>query len=144
MGTAVEKAVCVPHLAEDKAAGYNMKGYTLDGMDFFNCYAGFEHFFHEVLSTQRPVLVETITQRFKGHSISDPGLYRTKEALKQLMQKDPIILMQAVLIEAGIITEEEVKKLDKEARDQVIAALEFADKSPWPDLQTLEEDVLAP
>ena len=80
MGTAVEKAISVPRLAEDKAPGYSMKGYTLDGMDFFNCYAGFEHIYHEVIATSRPVLVEVVTERFKGHSISDPALYRSKDA----------------------------------------------------------------
>lgn len=144
MGTAINRAICVPRLAEDKAPGYNMKGYTFDGMDFFNCYGGFEHLFHEVLETERPVLVEVVTERFKGHSVSDPGLYRTKDALKQVMQRDPIILMQTALIEAGIITEEQVKVMDKEERERVLAALDFADKSPWPDPHTLEEDVFAP
>lgn len=144
MGTAVEHAVCVPRLAEDKASGYNMKGYTFDGMDFFACYGGFDHVFHEVLETDRPVLVEVVTQRFKGHSISDPGLYRTKESLKEAMQRDPIALMQHTLLEAEIMTEEQVKALDKEMRERVLAALEFAEKSPWPDPLTLEEDVFAP
>ncbi len=144
MGTAINRAVCVPRLAEDKAPSYNMKGYTFDGMDFFNCYGGFDHLFHEVLETERPVLVEVVTERFKGHSISDPGLYRTKDTLKQVMQRDPIILMQTALIEAGILTEEQIKVMDKEERERVLAALDFADKSPWPDPHTLEEDVFAP
>ncbi len=144
MGTAVQRAVCVDRLAEDKAPGYNMKGYTFDGMDFFNCYAGFDHVFKEVLETQRPVLIEVITERFKGHSISDPGLYRSKENLKQIMTKDPILAMQAVLIEQGLLTEEQIKEMDKELREQVIASMQFADNSPWPDPQTLEEDVFAP
>lgn len=144
MGTAVEKAVCVPRLAEDKAPGYRMKGYTLDGLDFFNCYGGFDHIFHEVLETRRPVLVEAVTERFKGHSVSDPGLYRSKDHLKEISQRDPLSVMQKQLIEAGLITEDEVKTLDKEMRERVLAAIEFADKSPWPDPITLEEDVFAP
>jgi len=144
MGTAVNRAVSVPRLAEDKAPGYGIKGYTFDGMDFFACYGGFQHLFQEVLKEQRPVLVEVIAERFKGHSISDPGLYRTKDALKQLMQRDPITLMQTVLIEEGIITEDQVKVLDKEMREQVLASMEYAEHSPWPDPITLEEDVFAP
>lgn len=144
MGTCVEKAVCVPRLAEDKAASYNMKGYTFDGMDFFNCYGGFDHLYREVTETQRPVLVEVITQRFKGHSISDPGLYRSKEHLKEISKRDPVILLQDVLSQEGILTEEQFKALDKEIREQVLGAIDFADKSPWPDLVTLEEDVFAP
>lgn len=144
MGTAVQRAVSVSLLAEEKAPGYNIQGYTVDGMDFFSCFGGFEFFFQSVLRNERPVLVEVITERFKGHSISDPGLYRTKEALKQLMQRDPITIMQQALLEVGIMTEEQMKALDKEMRERVLAAIDFADRSPWPDPQTLEEDVFAP
>lgn len=144
MGTAVERAISVPRLAEDKAAGYGMKSYTLDGMDFFNCYAGFEHVFNEVKETSRPVLIEAVTQRFRGHSISDPGLYRSKENLKECMQRDPIALLQHALIDAGMITEEEIKEMDKREREIVVAAMKFAEDSPWPATATLEEDVFAP
>lgn len=143
MGTSVTRAVCVSRLAEDKAPGYNMEGYTLNGMDFFNCYGGFAHVYQEVLTKGRPVLVEVVTERFKGHSISDPGFYRTKDALKKVIERDPILLMQHVLVQAGIITDEEVKALDKEMREKVLAAIEFAEKSPWPDVQSLEEGVYA-
>lgn len=144
MGTAVERAISVPRLAEDKAVGYGMKSYTFDGMDFFNCYAGFEHVFNEVKETSRPVLVEVVTQRFRGHSISDPGLYRSKEDLKECMQRDPIALMQRTLIDAGVITEEEIGRLDKHEREIMVAAMKFAEDSPWPEVATLEEDVFAP
>lgn len=144
MGTHVKRAIAVDSLAEDKAAGYRMKGYTFDGMDFFNCYAGFEHVHREVLETSRPVLIEVITERFKGHSISDPGLYRSKDDLKARMQRDPIILLLNALIEAKMIDEETFKKLDKEQKEIVIAAMKYADESPWPDPITLEEDVFAP
>lgn len=144
MGTAVNRAVCVPRLAEDIAPSYNMKGYSVDGMDYFSCYGAFDHVHQEVLETSRPILVEVVTERFKGHSISDPGLYRTKEDLKQRMQRDPVLLMQEALYEAHILTPEEVKVLDKEMKDKVVAAMEFADQSPWPDPITLEEDVFAP
>lgn len=144
MGTAVERAVSVPRLAEDKAPGYGIKGYTLDGMDFFHCYEGFDFLFHEVLKTERPVLVEVRTQRFKGHSVSDPGSYRTKDALKLLMERDPILSMQKALLEANIMTEEEIKALDGQIKEKVMEAIEYADNSPWPDPSTLEEDVFAP
>lgn len=144
MGTAFTRAVSVDRLAEDKAPGYNMKGYTLDGTDFFNCYGGFEHIYKEVLETSRPVLVEVIAERFRGHSISDPGLYRSKDALKTCMEKDPIILMQKELLDAGIVDEEMIKQIDKETREAAIAAMKFAEESPWPDPVHLEEDVFAP
>lgn len=144
MGTDVKRAICVDRLAEDKAAGYNMKGYTFDGMDFFNCYAGFEHVFKEVKKSSRPVLIEVVTERFRGHSISDPGLYRTKESLKCSMGRDPILLMEQALIEAKIIDEATIKELDAQEKKIAVEAMKYADSSPWPDVTTLEEDVFAP
>lgn len=144
MGTAFNRAISVDKLAEDKAPGYGMKGYTFDGLDFFNCYAGFEHVRKEVLETSRPVLIEVVTERFKGHSISDPGLYRTKEALKERMQRDPLILLRDRLIEANILDAETYNQMDKEQREIMVAAMKFAEESPWPDPITLEEDVFAP
>lgn len=144
MGTAVEKAICVPRLAEDIAPSYNMKPYTLNGMDYFNCYAGFKHIYKEVLDTGRPVLVEAVTERFKGHSISDPGLYRDKEELKKRMEKDPLILMKNALIEEKIIDDETYKEFDKELREKAVASMKYAEESPWPDPITLGEDVFAP
>lgn len=141
MGTAVERAVCVPRLAEGFAPSYCMNGYTFDGLDFFNCYAGFEHVYNEMIETGRPVLVEAITERFKGHSVSDPGLYRSKEDLKKYMERDPIILMKEELIKAKMLDEEMFKKMDKEEKDIVVAAMDYAEQSPWPDPATLEEDV---
>lgn len=144
MGTAVSRALAPSRLAEDIAPSYNMKGYTIDGMNFFDCFEGFAQISQEVLTTSRPVLVEVITERFRGHSISDPGLYRSKEDLKACMQRDPIILLRQALIDAGMLTDEHFKSMDKEARETVVAAMQFADESPWPDLATLEQDVFAP
>lgn len=144
MGTSVNRAISVEMLAEDKAPGYNMKGYTFDGMDFFNCYAGFLHVKEEVLKNGKPVLIEAKTKRFKGHSISDPGLYRTKDNLKEIMTRDPIILLREALFQLSFLDEESFKKMDKEAKEICVKAMEFAEKSPWPELTTLEEDVFAP
>jgi pyruvate dehydrogenase E1 component alpha subunit len=144
MGTSVERAISVPRLAEDKAGGYGIKAYTFDGMDYFNCYAGFEHVFNEVKETSLPVLIEVITERFRGHSISDPALYRSKESLKLCMQRDPIQLMQQTLTDAKIITEKAVKEMDKHEREVMIDSMKYAEESPWPEIATLEEDVFAP
>lgn len=144
MGTHVSRAIAVQKLAEDIAPSYDMKGYTFDGMDFFNCYAGFAHVHQEVLKSQRPVLIEVVAERFKGHSISDPGLYRSKEELKTHMGRDPLIFMRDALINAKMLDEETYKKMDKEQREIVLAALDFAEQSPWPDPCELEEDVFAP
>ncbi len=144
MGTAVSRAISAQPIAEKQAPSYNMKGYTLDGMDFFNCYAGFSHIFEETRKTSRPVLVEVITERFRGHSISDPAVYRTKESLSKCMEKDPIMTFFKTLSEQGFINDQQYEALDKEQKDFVVEAMKFADESPWPDPIILGEDVFAP
>lgn len=144
MGTAKSRAISMKQIAKQLAPSYNMEGYALDGMDFFNCLAGFTHIRNQMRATSRPVLVEAVTERFRGHSISDPGLYRTKEALKECMERDPILLLKNALEEAGFLDEETYKEMDKRQKEIMIDAMEFAEKSPWPDTHTLEEDVFAP
>lgn len=145
MGTAIENAVCVAPIAENLAKAYGIKSYTFDGMDFFNCYAGFKEALAEVNRTAKPVLIEVTTERFRGHSISDPGLYRSKEDLKKVMgEKDPIKQLKEVLIAQNFLTEAQYKKLDEEAAAEIEAAMIFAEESPWPDASSLEQGVFAP
>lgn len=144
MGTAVERAVAVKPIAENYVHSYGIKSYTLDGMDFFNCYAGFKAAYEEVLKTSRPVLIEAVCERFRGHSISDPGLYRTKEGLTQTMKRDPIFLLKEALISHDMLDEETFKELDNAQKETIVAAMKFAEESPLPDPMTLEEGVFAP
>lgn len=144
MGTGVTRAVCVEPIAEKKAPGYGMESITLDGADFFSCAAGFYYAYEQVKKTSRPMLIEVVVDRFKGHSISDPGLYRTREQLQSCMENDPIMIMTRVLESRKMADAAMVAQMDKQAKDQVLAAMDFADKSPWPDPIHLEEDVLAP
>jgi pyruvate dehydrogenase E1 component alpha subunit len=144
MGTAVGRAISIEPIAELKAPSYGMKGYTFDGMDFFNCYAGFRHVFEEIKKNSKPILVEVLTERFRGHSISDPALYRSKDELSKCMERDPIVLLMRKLIENKMLTDDEFQAIDKKQKEIVMASMTFADESPWPDPITLEEDVYAP
>jgi len=144
MGTAAEKAVSVHPIAEKMAPAYNMLSYTLDGMDYFNCIVGFQHIYKETLETRRPVLVEIITERFKGHSVSDPGFYRSKEELAEAKKRDPIHLLKDQLIQKKILTEDQAKEIDKKQIEIVKSAIEEALKQPDPDPVHLGEDVFAP
>ena len=112
-------------------------------MDFFNCYAGFRHIFEEVCHTGRPVLVEAVTERFRGHSISDPALYRSKEELTQAKSRDPIQLFAEILKKKKILSDRQLETLEKEQKEIVKDSMKFAEKSPLPDPMTLEEDVFA-
>ena len=144
MGTSAKRALAAEPIAEHQASSYDIKSYTLDGMDFINCYAGFKEAFEEVRRTSRPVLIECVCERFRGHSISDPGLYRSKESLQKCMERDPLHVLFNLLLERGMITEQKYQALDKEKKEIAVAALKHADESPLPDPITLEEDVFAP
>ena len=144
MGTSVERAVSVAPIAESKAAGYGMKGYTFDGMDFFGCYNGFKHVYEEVKKTSKPVLIEVLTSRFRGHSISDPALYRSKENLQECMLRDPIKVLVKTLVAHNVLTAEMAEEIDAQQKEIVLASMKFAEASPSPDPIHLEEDVFAP
>lgn len=144
MGTAVNRAISVDRLAADKAPGYGIEGYTIDGMDYLHCHQAFSELGQRVMDTQRPILVEAITERFRGHSISDPGLYRSKEELKECQQRDPIALYKSFLIQNNILTEEQIQAEEKLKRKEALEALEKAKNDPEPSIEELEEDVYAP
>ena len=145
MGTAVSRAISVQAIAEKKAPGFGFSGYTVDGMDYFHLVQAFRAFKNEIITQKRPVLIEALTERFKGHSISDPGHYRSKEELSTCMkEKDPLLSFKTILIQKQVLTEEEFSAFDKEIKDRVLASMKFADESPWPDLASLEEEVMAP
>ncbi|MEM8727732.1 MAG: pyruvate dehydrogenase (acetyl-transferring) E1 component subunit alpha [Chlamydiota bacterium] len=144
MGTAANRALCVQPIAEHFAPAYGIKGYTLDGMDFIGCYGGFKHIYEEVRKTGRPVLVEAVTERFRGHSISDPGLYRSKKELEVAKGRDPIQLFKGYLKKEELLTEEAFERIDNEQQGIVIDSMKFAEESPRPEPMTLEEDVFAP
>jgi pyruvate dehydrogenase E1 component alpha subunit len=144
MGTHVKRALSVDLIAETKAPGYGIKGYSIDGMDFFSCYAAFKEIYEETVRTSKPALVEVFTERFRGHSISDPGLYRSKEKLSQCMERDPILILSKFMKAEKMLTDEQFEKFDEEAKQIVLESMKYADQSPWPDPHTLGEDVFAP
>ncbi len=145
MGTPLQRTLAnFRHFPEGAADAYGMNYYRLDGMDFFSCYSGFKEAFEHMKKTSRPVLIECIAERFKGHSVSDPGLYRTKESLKSCMEKDPIQLLKNALIAEGLLTENAYKQIETSAREEAIKAVKFAEESPWPDPIELEDNVFAP
>jgi pyruvate dehydrogenase E1 component alpha subunit len=144
MGTAVKRAISVEPIAQTKAPSFGIPGKTVDGMDYFNLLQVFQEAKDAVLKEGKPYLLEVKTQRFKGHSISDPGLYRTKETLTGCMKRDPILLMKAALLEKKVLEEASLELMEKRAREEMLEAIEFATNSPWPDVAELEEDVMAP
>jgi len=91
----------------------------------------------------QPSFLEIKTYRYKGHSMSDPAKYRTKEETEAFLAQDPILLLKSRMEAAKMITEDEYKELDKQLKEQVMAAVEFAETSPEPDLSEMYTDIYA-
>jgi pyruvate dehydrogenase E1 component alpha subunit len=92
----------------------------------------------------QPTLMEIRTYRYFGHSVSDPGKYRSKDEVAARRKDDPIDLYKALLIKDKIATEESLNALDEEVTAQAQAAFDFAEQSPEPEIETVFEDIFAP
>lgn len=136
MGTARHR-ILSNEKVDEIAQSYKMKGYFLDGMNMFEVYEKMEEIINEVRATKRPVLIHGLTYRFKGHSVSDAGLYRSKDEVSEWVEKDPILLVNKVLIANNIKTEDEIKQIDKEIKADVKGYVKFAETSPEPPLEEL-------
>jgi pyruvate dehydrogenase E1 component alpha subunit len=142
MGTACSRAVAVENMAQTKALGYGMQSFTFDGLDVLASWKTAQ----QALSLARanhPVLIEAKTYRFRGHSASDPALYRTKEELNAYLALDPIERLKRILLEAGWQSEAAAEELYEQVAGQVQEALQFADESPEPPLSDLSSHVYA-
>lgn len=142
MGTAFERAFAVWDIYE-RASAYNMPRAVVDGMDVLDMYKKTKEAVDRARSEHIPTLLEARTYRFRGHSMSDPihGHYRTKEEVEEMKTRDPIRNFGKLLNDEGILSEEEMKKMDEEIKRIVNESVEFAEKSPEPPLEDLYTDV---
>jgi pyruvate dehydrogenase E1 component alpha subunit len=134
MGTAVARACSTKNIV-DRAKGYDMKGVVIDGMDARKVRDGLTKVVAEVRKTSNPCFVEIQTYRYRGHSMSDPQKYRTKEELEKYQKADPILILKDALIKEGLLTEEAYKDMDNQAKKDAAASLKFAEESPDPALE---------
>jgi pyruvate dehydrogenase E1 component alpha subunit len=140
MGTANSRAIANTDIAS-KAAAYGIKGYTIDGMNLAEVHEMMRHVVHETRTKRRPALVHMKTYRFFGHSVSDAGLYRSKEEVDSYKEQDPIGVAVRELLANKWMNEEEVKALQKSVKARVQDAVDFADESPEPPLEELTRHV---
>jgi pyruvate dehydrogenase E1 component alpha subunit len=140
MGTACTRAIANTDIAS-KAEAYGIKGYTLNGMDLHEVHTRMGEIVKEVRATRRPVLIHMKTYRYFGHSVSDAGLYRTKDEVDSWKAKDPIQVISRELIESKGITEDDFKNLQKKIKAQIQEALDFAEESPEPPIEELGQHV---
>lgn len=120
---------------------YGISGKRIDGMNVLNVYEETGRAIDKSRKEKTPVLLEAKTYRYRGHSMSDPAKYRTKEELEEYKREDPILILKSYLIEQSMLNEEEYIEHDKACKIRVQQAVDFAEKSPEPELNTLFEDI---
>jgi pyruvate dehydrogenase E1 component alpha subunit len=131
MGTSIERGMSQTRVA-NKAAGYDMYGETVDGMDVVSVYEAISRVVKRAREEMQPALLDVITYRYMGHSMSDPGNYRTRAEIAQQQEKDCIKRLVAKLQEAGILTGEGLQQIEARVKEEVEKAVRFADESPLP------------
>ena len=141
MGTAVTRGSAETHFHR-RGTAFRIPGMSVNGMDVLEVRAAAEVAVAHVRAGKGPVLMELSTYRYRGHSMSDPAKYRTREEVQEVREKrDPIDAARAELIKRGV-AEERLKEIEKQIRSAVNAAADFAENSPEPEMTELYTDVL--
>ncbi|NPV40944.1 MAG: thiamine pyrophosphate-dependent dehydrogenase E1 component subunit alpha [Anaerolineae bacterium] len=138
MSMAFERAFRIEQVSE-RAAAYGMVGLTIDGNDVIAVYKAVSEAAERARKGNGPTLIEAVTYRWRGHSKSDRQLYRTREEVKEWMEKDPIQRFAKVL---GV-NEAQMKEIQAQAKEDIRKAVEFAEASPEPDVSTILEGIYA-
>jgi TPP-dependent pyruvate/acetoin dehydrogenase alpha subunit len=141
MGTSQKRAMSIANIAK-KAEGYGMAGEFVDGMDVMAVRDATLRAIERARKDGSPTLLEIRAYRYMGHSMSDPGKYRTTEEIKKYQERDPINLFQDSLREAKVFTDKDFEDLVAKATAAVDAAVKFADESPFPDEISEDEGIV--
>jgi pyruvate dehydrogenase E1 component alpha subunit len=136
MGTSIERHTAQTDL-HVRGEGFGVPGLRCDGMDVVDTYEVMQEAIEKVRSERRPILVEAVTYRFRGHSMADPEEYRTKEQVEEWRKRDPI----KRYAERLDLSEEEVETLDSEAVERIDEAAAFADASDFPPPESIYDHV---
>lgn len=142
MGTAVKRASSVPQVFR-RAQCYDMEVESIDGMDVLAVREAAERAIRIARRDHTPRFIEAVTYRYRGHSMSDPGAYRTKEEIQKWEKRDPIAKLRAYLVDQGFASSEDLDRIDAEETAVIDDAVKFADESPEPSYEELFEDVYA-
>jgi pyruvate dehydrogenase E1 component alpha subunit len=140
MGTALDRASSVKDLYQ-RGSAYGMPRRDVNGMELLAVRDAVAEAVELARKEKRPTLIEAETYRYRGHSMSDPGKYRTKDEVEQMMRYDPIFQWSRRLVEQERVGEAELKAMDQQVLAQVEEAVRFAEASPPPAPESLWEDV---
>ena len=140
MGTSVERSSNVVDIYK-LADAYEMPGDSIDGMSAEAVHEGVARAVKRAREGGGPTLLEIKTYRYKGHSISDPQKYRTKEEVEEYKQRDPIQQVLSTILTKKYATQQEIDAINKRVDETVEASVKFAEESPWPDDSEVLKDV---
>ncbi|MFM2139425.1 MAG: pyruvate dehydrogenase (acetyl-transferring) component subunit alpha [Bacteroidota bacterium] len=140
MGTSIERTSNVIDIYK-LADAYEMPGDAIDGMTPEAVHEGINRAVKRAREGGGPTLLEIKTYRYKGHSISDPQKYRSKEEVEEYKGRDPITRVRATILEQALASESELAGIDQRVDDMVSASVKFAEESPFPDDSEVLKDV---
>ncbi len=141
MGTAIDRASAITDLYK-KGCAYGIEGMVADGMNVFTVYDAVKEAVKKARELSLPTLIEVRTYRYRGHSMSDPdSIYRTKQEVDEEKRRDPVEQMKQFLLTEKIATQKELDNFDEEAKNVVSEAVQFAEESPEPPLESMYDDI---
>jgi pyruvate dehydrogenase E1 component alpha subunit len=142
MGTMVQNAICQEELYRF-AEPYKMPGVRVDGMDVLEVYGATTEAVARAREGDGPSLIEAVTYRFRGHSMSDPGEYRSKREERIWQERDPIKNLRRKLLGERHVAEARLSEIEAEVAKQIDEAVKFADESPEPSVDELGKGIYA-
>jgi pyruvate dehydrogenase E1 component alpha subunit len=140
MGTSIERTTNVTDLSK-LGLSYDMPSESVDGMSVEAVHEAIEKAVNHCRSGEGPYLLDIRTYRYKGHSMSDPQKYRTKDELNEYKGKDPIAQVLSIIMDQGWLDEKGVEKIEAKVKAKVNESIEFAENSPLPELEELYTDI---
>ncbi|MDD9950365.1 MAG: thiamine pyrophosphate-dependent enzyme, partial [Zetaproteobacteria bacterium] len=142
MGTDIQRTTSVDHLYK-RALGFDMAWEQVDGMDVLAVYESTTRIMKKMRQNREPVLVEALTYRYKGHSVSDPATYRGKEEVDMFKKRDPIESLATILLDSKAASQEQLSDINKEIKEELKNMESLADQAPFPAAETVWDHVYA-
>ena len=142
MGTSLKRAMSSQNVAQ-KACAYEMASEFVDGMDVLKMREATQRAVKRAREESLPTLLEARTYRYMGHSMSDPGNYRTRAEIEKHQERDPIKIFIATLTQDGVIGDKDIADIEAQVKLDVEQSLKFAEESPFPETSELYTDIYA-
>lgn len=141
MGTSVERSTYMTDLYK-KGESFGIEGFQVDAMDVEKVYSSVKQAAEFVRAGNGPIILEMKTYRYRGHSMSDPAKYRTKEEVDQYKERDPLTEAREKILALSYATEDDLKLIEKRVKDVIAQTADFATESQLPDESELYTDVV--